>query len=392
MVGGAERRANRVRRGPDFARFAARKEATRSTGVSTPDRPPLKLGLFMPNCSNAYSISTLKREPDDWTYESNLRIALRAEELGFELLFPVSKWRGYGGVTNYLGTSLETMTWASALLARTSRIKVFSTVHVPLFHPVVTAKMGSTLDHISQGRWGLNVVSGWSEREFGMMGIEVIPHAERYQRTAAYIEILKGLWTSKPGAFSYDSPWYHITDGEVLPQPVQRPHPMIANAGNSEDARAMTARLCDWAFMAVSSIEAGAELSADFKARAAAHQRTVRCAVYPYVLWRETEAEAEAERRRIIDAMDRVATENWARGLLSQSGSFDPSQYPLEAFAFGAGALPVLGNAEGVIRQIRQLYESGIDAVLMVLESYYDDLARFQREIMPGLRDLKVIV
>jgi alkanesulfonate monooxygenase SsuD/methylene tetrahydromethanopterin reductase-like flavin-dependent oxidoreductase (luciferase family) len=153
--------------------------------------------------------------------------------LGFELLFPVSKWRGYGGVTNYLGTSLETMTWASALLARTSRIRVFSTVHVPLFHPVVTAKMGATLDHMSQGRWGLNVVSGWSEREFGMMGIEVIPHTERYQRTAAYIEILKGLWTSEPGSFSYDSPWYHITDGEVLPQPMQQPHPVIANAGNS---------------------------------------------------------------------------------------------------------------------------------------------------------------
>jgi FMNH2-dependent dimethyl sulfone monooxygenase len=162
-----------------------------SASPSNPDRAPLKLGLFMPNCSYAYSISSRKQVLDDWTFESNLKIALRAEELGFELLFPVSKWRGYGGVTNYLGTSLETMTWASALLARTSRIKVFSTVHVPLFHPVVTAKMGTTLDHIGHGRWGLNVVSGWSEREFGMMGIEVIPHAERYQRTAAYIEILK---------------------------------------------------------------------------------------------------------------------------------------------------------------------------------------------------------
>jgi FMNH2-dependent dimethyl sulfone monooxygenase len=361
-----------------------------SASVITPDRPPLKLGLFMPNCSNAYSISSRKKDPDDWTYESNLKIALRAEELGFELLFPVSKWRGYGGVTNYLGTSLETMTWASALLARTSRIKVFSTVHVPLFHPVVTAKMGATLDHMSHGRWGLNVVSGWSEREFGMMGIEVMPHAERYQRTAAYIEILKGLWMCEPGSFSYDSPWYHVTDGEVLPQPVHRPHPVIANAGNSEEARAMTARLCDWAFMAVSSIEAGRELSADFKARAAAYRRTVRCAVYPYVLWRETEAEAQAERRCILDAMDRVATENWARGLLGQSGSFDPS-FPLESFAFGAGALPILGNAEGVISQISQLYQNGIDAVLMVFESYYEDLARFEREIMPGLRDLNVI-
>ena len=109
------------------------------------------------------------------------------------------------------------------------------------------------------------------------------------------------------------------------------------------------------------------------------------------MLWRETEAEAEAEHRRILEAMDRVATENWARGLLGQSGSFDASQFPLESFAFGAGALPVLGNAEGVILKLKQLYDGGIDAVLMVLESYHEDLGRFQREIMPGLRELKVI-
>jgi alkanesulfonate monooxygenase SsuD/methylene tetrahydromethanopterin reductase-like flavin-dependent oxidoreductase (luciferase family) len=125
-------------------------------------------------------------------------------------LFPIAKWRGFGGKTNYLGTSLETMTWASALLAQTSRIHVFSTVHVPIFHPLVAAKMGATIDHISNGRWGLNVVSGWSEHEFGMMGIEVLPHAERYQRTEAYIEILKGLLTSEPGTFDHESKWYRI--------------------------------------------------------------------------------------------------------------------------------------------------------------------------------------
>src|SRR5271167_4566435 len=163
------------------------------------ERDPLALGLFMPNCSNSLSISTYKPKPDDWTFPSNRQIALAAEGAGFDFLFPVSKWRGYGGVTNYLGTSLETMTWAAALLACTSRIKVFSTVHVPLFHPVVTAKMGGTLDHIGNGRCGLNIVSGWSEREFGMMGVEVIPHDERYRRTEAYVEIIKGLWTSPPG-------------------------------------------------------------------------------------------------------------------------------------------------------------------------------------------------
>jgi FMNH2-dependent dimethyl sulfone monooxygenase len=155
-------------------------------------RGPLQLGVFMPNCSYAYSISTYKPEPDDWTYESNLRISEAAERSGFDLLFPVAKWRGFGGKTNYLGTSLETMTWASAILAQTKRIKVFSTVHVPLFHPLVVAKMGATLDHIGKGRWGLNVVSGWSEREFSQTNIEVLPHADRYKRTEAYVEIVKG--------------------------------------------------------------------------------------------------------------------------------------------------------------------------------------------------------
>jgi len=362
-----------------------------SSGALAEGRLPLQLGLFMPNCSHTLSISTRKRVLDDWTYESNLKIAQRAEAIGFNLLFPIAKWRGYGGVTNYLGHSLETTTWAAALLAQTSRINIFSTVHVPLFHPVVIAKMGATMDHISHGRWGLNVVSGWSEREFGMMGVEVIPHEERYRRTVSYIEVLKGLWTSEPGTFAYESPWYKITDGELLPPPVQRPHPPIANAGNSEEAREMTARLCDWAFIAAATIEQAGEYAADFHRRAARYQRRVRCAAYPYVLWRETEAEAEAERRRIVDEMDVVATTNWARGLFGQSGSFDPSQYTLEMFAFGGGALPILGTAEQVALKLKALHDRGIEGALMCLEDYYGDLERFDREIAPRLRDLKVI-
>src|SRR5260370_35820754 len=114
-------------------------------------RGPLGLGLFMPNCRCAYSISTYKPVPDDWTYESNAKIARAAEAAGFDFLFPVAKWKGYGGKTDFLGTSLETMTWAGALLAITERIKVFSTVHVPIFHPLVAAKMVATLDHIGKG-------------------------------------------------------------------------------------------------------------------------------------------------------------------------------------------------------------------------------------------------
>ncbi len=352
-------------------------------------REPLALGIFMPNCSYAYSISTYKPEPDDWTYESNARIAAAAEAAGFDFLFPVAKWRGFGGKTNYLGTSLETMTWASALLAITKRIRVFSTVHVPIFHPQVAAKMGATIDHLSNGRWGLNVVSGWSEHEFGMIGLEIIPHGERYRRTTAYIEILKGLWTLAPGSFNHQSQWYRIRDGWVMPQPVQRPHPPIANAGVSEDAKEMVARLCDWAFISLPSLESTGEITADIRRRARRHGRSVKCASYPFVVWRETEREAEQERERIIANIDREAVDLWARGLLVQSGSF--SDFDLEHLAVGGGGLPIFGTAEQVAEKLDRLYRLGLDGVLMVFLSYYEDTLRFEREVMPLLRQLGTI-
>lgn len=352
-------------------------------------RTPLQLGLFMPNCSNMSAISTYRKVEDEWTYDSNRRIAQAAEAAGFDLLFPVSRWRGFGGETDYLGTSLETMTWASALLAVTERIRVFSTVHVPVFHPVVVAKMGATLDHVGNGRWGLNLVSGWSKEEFGMMGMDLLPHAERYRRTTAFIEVLKGLWTEPPGTFQHDSPWYHIENGYSLPQPVQRPHPPIANAGISEDARNMTARLCDWAFISPPSVEATAAITADLAARAASHGRQLGCAAFPFVLWRESEDEAQAEIRRIIAHKDSVAVENWLGGLSLGSGSFD--QFTLDMMVLGAGALPLIGTAEQVALKLKALHDSGLDAVLMVFQAYHDDTCRFAREISPLLREMGVI-
>ena len=352
------------------------------------DRSPMQLGLFMPNCSYAYSISTYKPDPDDWTFESNLRIARAAEAAGFDFLFPVAKWHGYGGETDYLGTSLETFTWASALLANTRTINIFSTVHVPVFHPVATAKMGATLDHIGKGRWGLNIVSGWSELEFGMMGIEVMPHEERYRRTEAYIEILKGLWTQAPGSFNYECPWYKITGGNVRPQPMHKPHPVIANAGVSEDAKALVSKQCDWAFISPLSIVEAPAVVADIKQRAQKLGRKVQCACYPFVLWRDTESEAQEERQRIIENMDRVAIDNWVSGLKIQSGSFD--QFTAEMYAFGGGALPLVGSKTQVAESLKELYDGGMDGFLMVMLDFYQDTIRFEQEILPLLRQMGV--
>ena len=347
----------------------------------------LQLGLFMPNCSNMSSISTYRVVEDEWPYETNKQIALAAEAAGFELLFPVSRWRGFGGETDYLGTSLETMTWASALLEATNSINIFSTVHVPVFHPLVVAKMGATLDHISKGRWGINLVSGWSEGEFGMMGIELDEHGQRYERTAAFIEILRGLWTEPPYTFNHESPWYRITEGVSLPQPAKSP--AIANAGSSEDGKNMTARHCDWSFLSTPSLEATPAIVADIKGRAQTLGRSVKTAAFPFVLWRESEDEAQEEIAKIIEHTDRVAARNWMDGAKIGSGSFD--QFTLDMFTVGAGAVHVVGTAEQVAEKLVNLHAGGLDAVLMVFQAYLADTDRFASDISPLLREAGVL-
>lgn len=351
---------------------------------ATQPREPLRYGIFMPTVSNSPNISRYKSDQTDWTFAANRDIAQAAEAAGFDFLFPVSRWRTIGGDIDYHGKSLETMTWAAAMLASTTRIQVFSTVHVPAFNPVVAAKMGASLDHIGNGRWGINIVSGWNRAEFDMMGIEMLEHGKRYQRSADFIRILKGLWTEPPGSFDFESEHYTVRGGYVMPQPQARPHPPIVNAGTSNDAREMVARHCDWAFVCPVGMDDAQALAADFKARAARHGRVVRvvCMVLP--VWAASRAEAEAERQRVVEQMDEVAVRNWADGVGLESGSF--SQQTLETFAFGAGSLPLLGTADDIADQLAELHGRGMDGVLMSYMDYLGDTRRFGVDIVPRLR------
>ena len=85
------------------------------------------------------------------------------------------------------------------------------------------------------------------------MGVPLAEHSRRYERTSCFVEILKKLWSAEDQPFNYECDWYSVNGGESSPPDIL---PSIANAGVSEDAKNMTARLCDWAFISTPSIEA----------------------------------------------------------------------------------------------------------------------------------------
>ncbi len=178
----------------------------------------LKVGYFGQNCSSGRYV-TLAKERWSASWDDNLRASQLADDAGMDFLLPIGRWKGYGGATDYAGTSFETITWATGLLAATKRINVFGTVHVPLFHPLIAAKQMVTADQVGHGRFGLNIVAGWNEDEFNMFGISQKDHSGRYEQAQEWIDALKRTW--REDDFDFAGRFYdlHLLREKKVPLP-----------------------------------------------------------------------------------------------------------------------------------------------------------------------------
>jgi len=154
----------------------------------------MKLGVMAFNCSHGSTITTV---PEAWrlNWPDTIEIAQAVDQAGMECLLPVGRWRGYGGPSDFNSTTFESFTWAASLGALTRCVTVLATCHVPLVHPLMVAKMGATIDHVTNGRFALNVVCGWFKNEFDMFGAQMRPHDDRYKYATEWLELLKRAWT-----------------------------------------------------------------------------------------------------------------------------------------------------------------------------------------------------
>lgn len=160
-------------------------------------KQPLMLGLFL-NLQDI-NFSSLPTS-NSWTFDYNVELVKRAEELGFEIAFSRTQWLPKGGYDGE--SSLDSFIALGAMAAVTKNILLISTIHVlygPL-HPLHLAKYGATLDHIAKGRWGINIVTGHRAIEHEMFGWQRIDHDKRYDMAGELFDVLHRLW-ARPRIF-----------------------------------------------------------------------------------------------------------------------------------------------------------------------------------------------
>lgn len=349
----------------------------------------LKLAVFGVNDNRGLVMTTVPGPPEA-NWPESVRLTQEAERLGFEAIIPLARWRGYGGSNNLGGRCFETFTWAAGLAAITERIQVFATFHVPTVHPVMAAKMVATIDHISQGRFGLNIVSGWQPEEIAMFGSPWRDHDERYEVSDEWAQLVKRLWT-EPGSFDFEGRFFSAPGAFSEPKPLQTPHPVVMSAGISPAGRNFAAKHADLVFAAIADPAKTAATVAEIKQLAReSYGRELRVFGRAHITCRETEAEArEAYDYFILQHGDREAGENVLRMLMEHSQTIDYSsaemQALVEAVIRGYFAHPITGSPEQVAGALAELSQAGLDGVAITWNDYDEGLEQYERLLLPLL-------
>jgi pyrimidine oxygenase len=204
---------------------------------------PVEFGVFLPVGEGGFVVST-NRPPTPATYAYNRQVVQLAEQLGLGFVISQAKWRGFGGPSHHNDVTLESVTTTAGLAEATHRIKLFCTIHTMAFHPAVAAKMIATLDEMSRGRVGINLVAGSNPIDHGQMGIwRDIDHAELYQVAAEWLTVAERLWTED--RVDFDGRYFRLIDCMSNPKPLQKPRPPILCAATSDTGLKFTIERAD---------------------------------------------------------------------------------------------------------------------------------------------------
>jgi alkanesulfonate monooxygenase SsuD/methylene tetrahydromethanopterin reductase-like flavin-dependent oxidoreductase (luciferase family) len=327
--------------------------------------------------------------PERWSgnWEDNLRLAKMLDEADIDFMLPIARWVGYGGETNFHGGVLETLTWAAALLASTKNISVIGTVHTTANHPVVVAKQISTIDHISGGRTGLNIVAGWNAPEYAALGLTLPDdHETRYGYAQEWFDVVEKLWAEKD-RFDWDEEYFHLKDVHSDPKPVAG-RPPILNAAGSGLGREFAVKNADYLFTPAIELDRSEGEIAEIKQMAAKHEREVGVLTFSHVVCRPTEKEAKEYVDYFMgDNTDTEAVDNLIRLQFAHAQSFPHDLLALitDRMAMGHGGFPLIGTPEQVAEGIITLHKTGFGGTTLSFVDYAEEFPYFRDNVLPLL-------
>ncbi len=352
----------------------------------------IKFAYWVPNVSGGLVTSDIEQRTS-WDYEYNKKLAQTAENNGFEYALSQVRYEAsYGAEFQHESTS-----FSLALLLATEKLKVIAAVHPGLWQPAVLAKLGATADHLSNGRFAVNVVSGWFKDEFTHLGEPWLEHDERYRRSAEFLQVLRKIWTKDDVDFRGD--FYRIHDFTLKPKPLntpERPNPELFQGGNSAAARENAGRYSDWYFSNGKDYDGVTEQLVDVRRVARENDREVKFGLNGFIIARDTEAEAKDTLREIIAKANRPAVEGF-KNAVQQAGASTSSKDGMWADSTFEDLVQyndgfrsqLIGTPEQIAHRIVEYRRRGVDLILGGFLHFQEEIEYFGAKVLPLVRELE---
>ncbi len=316
--------------------------------------------------------------PASWDYAS--RLARRAEQIGFDLTLVAEL--NLNDIKGMDAPSLDAWSTAAALAAVTERLEIMVAVR-PTFHaPGPLAKQAANIDHISNGRLSLNVVSSWWATEAKKYGIQFDQHDDRYARTSEWLDVVDGMW--KEPRFSYQGQYYGVDDAILEPKPLQRPRPTIYAGGESPAAKALISRKCDAWLTHGDPPETIAAKVADLRERRERLELPpMKFGAAGYAVVRGSEDDARREVERITEV--RPGTPGYANYQDWLANTQLEQRVSLEDYSVSNRGLRsgLVGTPEQVAERILEFERAGLDLLLLQFSPQLEEMERFAEEVIP---------
>lgn len=353
----------------------------------------MQIGVFIPIGNNGWLIS--ENSPQYMpTFDLNREVVQRAERYGFDFALSMIKLRGFGGKTEFWDHNLESFTLMAGLAAVTSKIKLFATAATLVMPPAIVARMVSTIDSISNGRFGLNVITGWQRPEYSQMGLW--PGDEyferRYQYLGEYVHIMRELWATGQSDFKGD--FFKMDDCRMSPRP-QVPIKIIC-AGQSDAGLAFSAQYADYNFCLAKGINTPIAFAPVVGKMTAAAEKTGRhVTTFALVMvitgdtdeaamakWEHYKAGADVSAMAWLTQQTKVDTRSGDDTNVRQLG------LPEGAVNLNFGSL--VGSHATVARMLDEIAAvPGVEGVLLTFDEFVSGVTVFGEQIQPLMASRK---
>lgn len=315
----------------------------------------------------------------DWEYVKKL--AIRSEQLGYDVSLIAEL--NLNDIKGIHAPSLDAWSTTAALAAVTSTIELMVAVRPTFHNPALLAKAAANIDHISNGRVSLNVVSSWWKDEAEKYGVQFEEHDDRYARTEEWLTVLNNVW--KHDHYSFDGKYYKVKDNVLQPKPKSVPRPFIYAGGESERAKDLISSTCDGYVMhGDNPVTIGKRINDLKERREKKGLPPMKFGVAAYSIIRESDAAVKKELERITNVQPGTAGyENYQQWL---SGTQLDQKVSLEDYSVSNRGLKtgLVGTPAKVKDTVAQFEDVGVDFFLLQCSPQLEEMERFSEAVIMG--------